>query len=128
MEIRDWMPDPRPVFREADVITLPSRSEGFGRVLVEAACLAIPAVATRVGGMPEVVVDGVTGLLVPPDDPVALARALVTLLRDPGLRQTFGQAARQRALGRFTIRQHVEAVEAIYREVLEAWYGAAHEV
>jgi glycosyltransferase involved in cell wall biosynthesis len=119
VEFRRWMPDPRPAFGEADLIAVPSRSEGFGRVLVEAAFLAIPAVASRVGGIPEVVVDGQTGLLVPPDDPAALAHALATLLRDPDLRHAMGQAAREHALARFTIRQHVGSVEGVYAKLLE---------
>lgn len=120
LEIRAWTEDPRPAFQEADVVTLPSRSEGFGRVLVEAACLAKPVVATRVGGIPEVVVDAETGLLVPPDNPSALAEALLRLLRDPDLRRRVGAAARERALTRFTARQHVEGVEAVYAELLQA--------
>jgi glycosyltransferase involved in cell wall biosynthesis len=119
VEFRRWMPDPRPAFGEADLIAVPSRSEGFGRVLVEAAFLAIPAVASRVGGIPEVVVDNQTGLLVPPDDPAALAHALVTLLRDPDLRHAMGQAAREHTLARFTIRQHVGSVEGVYAKLLE---------
>ena len=118
-EFRRWMPDPRPAFGEADLIALPSRSEGFGRVLVEAAFLAIPAVASRVGGIPEVVVDGQTGLLVPPDDPAALAHAVTTLLGDPDRRRAMGQAAHTHALARFTIRRHVDGVEGVYAEVLD---------
>ena len=119
VEIRAWMENPRPVFQEADVVTLPSRSEGFGRVLVEAACLAKPVVASRVGGISEVVVDGETGLLIPPDDPSALAEALLRLLRDPHLCHKLGAAARERALARFTARQHVEGVEAVYSELVQ---------
>jgi hypothetical protein len=119
VEFRRWMPDPRPAFCEADVVVLPSRSEGFGRVLVEAALLAIPAVASRVGGIPEVVMDGRTGLLVPSDDPAALAHAATKLLRDPDLRHAMGQAAREHALARFTIRQHLEGVQGVYAELLD---------
>jgi len=120
VEIRPWMRDPRPVFHEADVVALPSRSEGFGRVLVEAACLAKPVVASRVGGIPEVVVDGETGLLVPPDNPPAVAEALIRLLADPSLCARLGKAARERALACFTARKHVEGVETVYQEVLSA--------
>jgi glycosyltransferase involved in cell wall biosynthesis len=119
VEFRRWMPDPRPAFGEADLLALPSRSEGFGRVLVEAALLAIPAVASRVGGIPEVVVDGQTGLLVPPDNPAALAHALTALLGDPERRHAMGHAAREYALARFTIRRHLDGVEAVYAEVLD---------
>lgn len=119
VEIRDWEADPRPAFGSADVVVLPSRSEGFGRVLVEAGLLAKPVVASRVGGIPEVVLDGETGILVPPEDAAALADALLKLLGDPGLRVSLGSAARSRALLRFTARRHIEGVEAVYAELLE---------
>jgi glycosyltransferase involved in cell wall biosynthesis len=118
LELTPWTGDPRPIFEAADVVTLPSRSEGFGRVLIEAACLEKPVVASRVGGIPEVVVDGETGLLVPPDDPAALADALNRLLGDPGLRAKLGAAARLRATERFSAARHVEGVERVYAEAL----------
>jgi glycosyltransferase involved in cell wall biosynthesis len=74
-------------YANADVLAVPSRSEGTPRVLVEARALGCPVVATRVGGIPSSVVDGVDGLLVPPDDPSALATALVRIARDPNLRR-----------------------------------------
>lgn len=119
VEFREWLADPRAVYGEADVLVLPSRSEGFGRVLVEAACLTKPVVASRVGGVPEVVVNRETGLLVEPDDVGALANALITLLGDATLRASLGAAARRRALERFTVRHHVAGVEAVYGEALE---------
>lgn len=118
LELRPWTGDPRPIFEAADVVTLPSRAEGFGRVLVEAACLEKSVVASRVGGIPEVVVDGETGLLVAPDDPAALAEALNRLLGDPGLRAKLGAAARLRATERFSAPRHVEGVERVYAEAL----------
>jgi glycosyltransferase involved in cell wall biosynthesis len=81
----------------ADLVVVPSLNEGMGRVLVEAMALGRPVVATRVGGIPAVVVDGETGRLVAPDDPAALARAVNELLKDPGLRQRMGEAGRRRA-------------------------------
>lgn len=81
----------------ADLVVVPSLNEGMGRVLVEAMALGRPVVATRVGGIPAVVVDGETGRLVAPDDPSALARAVNELLKDPGLRQRMGEAGRRRA-------------------------------
>ncbi|MBI4636032.1 MAG: glycosyltransferase family 4 protein [Candidatus Rokubacteria bacterium] len=118
VEIRSWIADPRRAYAEADVVAVPSRMEGFGRVLVEAGCLAKPVVASRVGGIPEVVVDGETGLLVPHDDPKAWAEALSRLLGDPGLRTRLGRAGRERALSRFSARRHVEGVEAVYAELV----------
>lgn len=72
-------------FADADVLALPSRAEGTPRVLVEARAFRCPVVATRVGGVPSSVTDGVDGLLVPPDDPRALAAALLRVAREPGL-------------------------------------------
>jgi glycosyltransferase involved in cell wall biosynthesis len=77
----------------ATVLVLPSRSEGMGRVLVEAFCRGRGVVGSRVGGIPDVVTDGETGLLVAPGDPAALADALVRVLGDPELAGRFGQAA-----------------------------------
>jgi len=81
----------------ADLVVVPSLNEGMGRVLVEAMALGRPVVATRVGGIPAVMVEGETGSLVPPGDPPALARAASELLKDPGLRQRMGEAGRRRA-------------------------------
>jgi glycosyltransferase involved in cell wall biosynthesis len=78
------------------LLVLPSRSEGMGRVLVEAACRARAVVGSRVGGIPDVVADGETGLLVPPDDANALADALVLALSDTGLAGRLGAEARAR--------------------------------
>jgi glycosyltransferase involved in cell wall biosynthesis len=81
---------------EAAVLVLPSRSEGMGRVLVEASCRARGVVGTRAGSIPDLVEDGVNGLLVRPDDPQALADAIVRALAEPGLAERLGVAARER--------------------------------
>jgi glycosyltransferase involved in cell wall biosynthesis len=78
------------------VLVLPSRSEGLGRVVIEAACRARAVVATRVGGIPELVEDDVTGLLVEPGSTADLALALERLLREPSLAHELGTGARQR--------------------------------
>jgi len=80
----------------ADILAAPSRNEGMGRALVEAMALGIPAVGAAVGGIPAVIVDGECGRLVPPEDPTALAQALVELGRDELLRRKLGE----RAIGR----------------------------
>ncbi|MBI2951818.1 glycosyltransferase family 4 protein [bacterium] len=89
-------------YRNADVLINPSLSEAFGMSLVEAMATGIPAVATRVGGVPEVVEDGKTGLLVEPGDASALAGAILRLLDDEGLRRSMGEAARRRAVERYS--------------------------
>src|SRR5207245_8720748 len=76
-----------------DLFVLPSLNEGMGRALVEAMAVGCPVVATRVGGIPDVVTDGTTGLLVPPRDERALAEAILTLLRDRSRRAAYGEAA-----------------------------------
>jgi glycosyltransferase involved in cell wall biosynthesis len=80
----------------ADVLVLPSRFEPFGIVLLEAMAAGLPIVASRVGGIPEIVLDGETGLLVPPDRPAALATALQQLRNDPALGRQLGAAGRRR--------------------------------
>jgi glycosyltransferase involved in cell wall biosynthesis len=78
----------------ATVLVLPSRSEGLGRVVVEAFCRGRGVVASRVGGIPDIVEDGRTGMLVPPEDATALAEALVRVLTDAALAARLGSAAR----------------------------------
>jgi len=82
---------------DATVLVLPSRSEGMGRVLVEAFCRGRGVVGTRAGSIPDLVEDGVNGLLVEPDDEAALADAIVRVLTEPGLAERLGDAARERA-------------------------------
>lgn len=94
-------PDPQRYMAAADVFCLPSYREGFGMTLVEAAAAGLPAVATRIYGITDAVVDGYTGLLVPPRDATALATALERLVRDDGLRRRLGRAARERAVQMF---------------------------
>ena len=102
----------------ADVFVLPSESEGFGRVLVEAMAMARAIVATNVGGIPDIVLDGETGVLVEPADPVALAQAVRGLLDDPARAARLAEAGRQRAESTFSLSAHVDGVERIYDEIL----------
>jgi glycosyltransferase involved in cell wall biosynthesis len=102
-----------------DVFVLPSIWEGMPNAALEAMAVGLPVVATAAGGTPEVVVDGVTGLLVPPRDPDALARAVARLLRDSDLRRTMGQAGRVRAKQRFSIEETVRRTEELYTTLLK---------
>jgi glycosyltransferase involved in cell wall biosynthesis len=80
---------------EATILVLPSRSEGLGRVVVEAFCRGRGVVGSRVGGIPDLVVDGESGLLVAPGDSHALANALVRVLGDPELAERLGAEGRR---------------------------------
>ncbi len=101
----------------ADVFALPSRTDSFGIVYLEAWCNGLPVIGARAGGVPGVIRDGVDGLLVPYGDPTALAAALDRLLRDAALRRQFGVAGRVRALGEYTWDAVYERVRAVYGEV-----------
>ena len=105
------------LLRRACMFVLPSRSEGIPLTALEAMACGLPVVATRVGGLPEVVEDGITGLLVPPADPAALARAVVEIWGDPRRGDRMGHASRRRVEDRFDVRRMVGQYEAMYREV-----------
>jgi starch synthase len=87
-------------------------------VLVEAMAMCRPVVATAVGGVPEIVLGGETGLLVEPANPIALADAVRSLLDDPSRAARFGAAGRARATSTFSLGAHVDAVERVYDAVL----------
>jgi glycosyltransferase involved in cell wall biosynthesis len=102
------------LLRAADVVALPSFTEALPTVLIEAAASGRPVVATRVGGTPEVVEDGSTGLLVPAGDAEAFGEALVRLLGDAGLRASMGGAARTRAEAEFDSDQWAVRLRRVY--------------
>jgi glycosyltransferase involved in cell wall biosynthesis len=99
---------------QADGFVLASRWEGFGLVFLEAMAAGKPVVATRVSAVPEVVADGETGLLVPADDPKALALALLALIHDPTNAVRMGQAGRARVLSEFSAAAMVERTIDVY--------------
>lgn len=100
----------------ADLVCVPSRAEGLGLAAIEAMAAARPVVATRVGGLPEVVEDGVGGALTPAGDPEALTTALRALLADPGRAAAMGEAGRARARERFGLAPMRAATRAVYAE------------
>jgi glycosyltransferase involved in cell wall biosynthesis len=112
---RDDLPE---LFRSWRLMVLPSLWEGFGLVLLEAMAAGRPVVASRVGPIPEVVVDGETGLLVPPGDSAALGAALIELLEHPRLAAAMGQAGRDRVRTVFGLDQMVEQTAGLYVEML----------
>ncbi len=111
----DWMGDVRGVMTDLDIMAMPSIEEPFGLVATECMSLARPVVGYASGALPELITDGVEGLLVPPGDTDALAAALITLLRNPGRRVAMGQQGRQRVLRDFSPRRQADAVTTLYR-------------
>jgi len=101
-----------------DVLVHPATREGLGIILLQASAAGVPIVATRAGGIPEAVVEGENGLLVPPNDPVALAEALESLLSDPDRAAALGAAGRVRVREHFSVDRMVEGNLAVYRHVL----------
>jgi glycosyltransferase involved in cell wall biosynthesis len=111
--------------KAADLLVLSSDTEGIPAVVLEAGLLGLPVVSTRVGGLPECVIDGETGLLVEPEDEAGLARAIVDLLRDPEQRQAMGQRAEGWIHSRFTMERITGQYLDFYREVLDVQRAAA---
>ena len=103
---------------EIDLLVHPANQEPFGRVLLEASAAGIPIVATDVGGTGEIVIDRVTGRLVPPRDPAALAEAILQLLADANAAQRLGDQARDRALTHFSIAIAAQHLGNFWQEVL----------
>ncbi len=107
--------DVQDLMTAADLVVLPSVAEAFGLVLTEALYLGTPVVATRVGGIPEIVSDGVDGVLVPPANSHALAEAIGGLLRDPERRRRMAGTGRRKVQERFQFEDMVRAYEKVYQ-------------
>jgi glycosyltransferase involved in cell wall biosynthesis len=107
------------ILREVDIVVHPSLTEGLSNVILEAMAAGLPVVATRVGGNPELVLDGKTGLLVPAEDAAAIAHAIARLLDEPQMARTFGEAARRRIIEEFSIGQMLSRMEDLYTRLME---------
>jgi glycosyltransferase involved in cell wall biosynthesis len=103
-----------------DAVLMPSLSEGHGLTTLEAMASGLPVVASRTGGLSEVVVDGETGMLVPPGDAEALAGALTALAADRDRARALGRAGRKRVEQEFGVERMLERLIAVYQTVLEA--------
>jgi glycosyltransferase involved in cell wall biosynthesis len=115
-----WRNDLEAILSELDVVICCSRNEGTPVALIEAMAAGVPALSTDVGGMSDLIVHGETGWLVPPGDPLALARAIEVLLADPALRHRLAAAARPVALGRHDVKGLLHRMEALYQGLLAA--------
>ncbi len=110
---------PLPFYRLATLAALPSRIEGLSQALLEAMALGLPVVASEAGGNIDLVTSGETGLLVPPLDPMAWARALDRVLGDGAFRGRIARAGRDLVRSGFTLERTAERTEAVYREAIE---------
>jgi glycogen synthase len=122
VEFRGWVA-PEAIFNlinSATVVLMPSRSEGSPSVALQAGIMARPVVATSAGGLSEIVVHQQTGLLIPPEDPVGLSRAIVFLLEHPEAAAQMGQASRERVKERFSWQECVDAYDTLFQQVAAA--------
>jgi len=101
-----------------NIFVAPARRAGFELTLTEAMASGVPIVATKCGAIPEVVADGETGILVPPEDPQAIAEAVIYLLKNPRLRKKMGSAGRKRVKEMFTVERMVAQYEELYERLL----------
>jgi glycosyltransferase involved in cell wall biosynthesis len=113
-----WRSDVDEIMGCFDIFVLPSLNEGMGRVLVEAMAAGLPVVASRVGGIPDLVRDGQNGLLVPPEDAIALEKAISSLLEDKKKRKRMGQVG-TKMCRQYSTEAMVAQIDNLYRELLE---------
>ena len=118
MCFKGFVDDPFAHWAGARVYVQPSRREGFGLAVAEAMASGLPVVASAVGGLPDVVGHGSAGVLVPPDDPQALADAVKALLDDPVEASRLAKAGRARVEAEYSVDAMVDGVEAVYRSLI----------
>lgn len=126
-----WLPGRRDdidaVLRGFDLFVLPSRNEGISNTILEAMATGLPVVATGVGGNPELVVAGSTGMLVPASDPVAMAAAIGRYVADPQLAHAHGVEGRRRVLAHFSMEAMVQRYLAVYDALTSSEAGISHD-
>lgn len=114
-----WLEDPRSYLPKFDVVAMPSRSEGFPLAMVEAMLAARPVIATRVGSMPEAILDGETGMLIEKNDVAGLANVLQQLRDDPAQRIYLGKQARELAIAHFTATTMATQYQQLWQTLLQ---------
>jgi glycosyltransferase involved in cell wall biosynthesis len=123
IRLTGYQPAPEKYLAAADLLCLPSYREGFGNVVIEAAALRVPTVGTSIVGLEDSVVDGETGLLVPPKNEAALADALICLLSDAGKKEKMGRAAEIRTINLFSASRVNALVVQEYKTLFESKTG-----
>ena len=108
-----------PYYKAADIVILPTLYEHFPWAVLEAMSVGTPVIASNIGGIPEIIDHEINGLLVPPNDPCALADAMERLMSSSELRRLLGEAARQKVKSKFTTEKMVRETEAVYEKVLK---------
>jgi glycosyltransferase involved in cell wall biosynthesis len=119
VKLPGWQTDVRAYFEAMDLFALSSLREGLPNVLLEAMALEVPAVATRINGVPRLLQDGRNGLLVDPGDQAALTTALLALARNPSLRDVFRRAGRQTVETRYSFATRMDKLRQLYDDLLE---------
>jgi glycosyltransferase involved in cell wall biosynthesis len=105
------------ILSAVDILAFPSHEESYGITLAEAMAMGVPIVASNNAGVTDVVINGITGILVPPRDPVSLGNAIKGLIENPGLRKKLGEAGRKRAEEKFDLRKMITGIENVYKEL-----------
>lgn len=119
-----WQRELEPIYADLDLAVLSSLNEGTPVSLIEAMAAGLPVVATKVGGIPELVADGKTGLLVPPKDPMAMSRAMETLLGDPERRRQMGRLGREAVYPLYSDAALIDRMHGLYASLLQASFSA----
>lgn len=115
-----WVSDITEIMKAFDIFVLPSKAEGMPWAVLEAMACAKPVVATAVGGIPEAVENGRTGILLPDSKPESIAEAVLSILNNPGRAVGMGQAARRRVEESFTTLQEMQKIEELYESVINS--------
>jgi glycosyltransferase involved in cell wall biosynthesis len=112
-------PDVPTILNAVDMLVLPSDMEALPTVLIEAGAASLPAIASAVGGVAEIIVDGLTGIIIPPQNPAALVQAIQRLIADPALAEGMGKAAFERIQTTFTLENQARTLTALYHQVAQ---------
>ena len=118
VEFRGFMDNIENILYDIDIFIICSDSEGLGRGVIEAVCTGRPVIATNVGGIPEVVKDGITGILIPPNSPEILAEKILSLLKNPEILKIMSRNTVEGMIYKFDIYRSVESIINLYQRTI----------